>query len=352
MNFFEHQELARRQTRKLIALFVLAVISIVLVFNLLATLAWTIAGGALPLPAYFYPTNSALVVGLVVGGSIFETLRLRAGGDEVAQMVGARLLARDAADAYEKRLLNIVEEMAIASGVTMPRVYLMDRELGINAFAAGYSPNEAVIAVSNGALRRLNRDELQGVVAHEFSHVLNGDMRLNIRLIGVVYGLLLVASLGEQLMSSLRHARGSDGSNRSGAVLLAFVAGLALWIAGYIGSSRRRSRASANSSPMRARCNSHAIPTALAAPCARSAASGANSRSDRGSSIPRPKCCRICSSARRAPRSLPACFRPIRRSTNGSGASSIANCRISKRRYPNRACGPSPRRRRSFLTNA
>ena len=233
MNFFEHQEHARRQTRKLLFLFALAVISIVLVFNLLATVAWAMLGHGARLPNYFYPTNTLLVIAFVVGGSILETWRLRAGGDEVAQMVGARLLLRETADAYERRLLNIVEEMSIASGLAMPRVYLMDGELGINAFAAGYSPNEAVVAVSNGALRRLNRDELQGVVAHEFSHILNGDMRLNIRLIGVVYGLLLVASFGETLMSGMRHAP-SDRQGGAG-VLIGFVCGLVLWIVGYIG---------------------------------------------------------------------------------------------------------------------
>jgi len=232
MNFFEHQEHARRQTRKLLFLFVLAVISIVLVFNLLATVVWALLGHGTHLPDFFYPTNTLLVIGLVVGGSVLETLRLRAGGDEVAQMVGARLLVRDSADAYERRLLNIVEEMSIASGLAMPRVYLMDGELGINAFAAGYSPNEAVVAVSNGALRRLNRDELQGVVAHEFSHILNGDMRLNIRLIGVVYGLLMIASFGEHLMSGMRQAP----SERQGSgVLIGFICGLVLWIVGYIG---------------------------------------------------------------------------------------------------------------------
>lgn len=236
MNFFEHQELARRQTRRLIFLFILAVISIVLAANLAGTLIWRFAAGPASLPNYFYPTNTLVVLGLILGGTLFETLRLRAGGDEVARMIGARLLVRSSAEPYEKRLLNIVEEMAIASGVSMPRVYVMDRETSINAFAAGYSPNEAVVAVSNGALRRLSRDELQGVVAHEFSHILNGDMRLNIRLIGVVYGLLLVALLGERMMSALRYA-GSGSSRKEGAGLTAglFVAGLALWIIGYVG---------------------------------------------------------------------------------------------------------------------
>lgn len=235
MNFFEHQELARRQTRRLVVLFVLAVVAIVLAVNLVGVVSWRALAQGAPLPAYFFPVNTVVVVGLIVGGTLLETWRLRSGGDEVARMIGARRLARETADLAEQRLLNIVEEMAIASGVAMPGVYVMDRETSINAFAAGYSPNEAVVAVSAGALRRLNRDELQGVVAHEFSHILNGDMRLNIRLIGVVYGLLLVALLGERLMASTRYVK--DASDRGGCALavMLMVAGLALWIIGYIG---------------------------------------------------------------------------------------------------------------------
>ena len=178
----------------------LALVCVVLAVNAAAVLVWRYGMAGLPQPNYFYETNTLIVLALILGGTLFETWRLRAGGDEVARMVGARLIARDSDQTQEKRLLNIVEEMSIASGVTMPRVYVMDQESSINAFAAGYQTNEAVVAVSKGALERLNRDELQGVVAHEFSHILNGDMRLNIRLIGVVYGLLLLALLGEKMM--------------------------------------------------------------------------------------------------------------------------------------------------------
>lgn len=211
----------------------LALICVVLAVNVTAVLVWRYSMAGLPQPNYFYETNTLVVLALILGGTLFETWRLRAGGDEVARMVGARLVARDTDQPQEKRLLNIVEEMSIASGITMPRVYVMDKENSINAFAAGYQANEAVVAVSKGALERLNRDELQGVVAHEFSHILNGDMRLNIRLIGVVYGLLLLALLGEEMMSSLRYAGRSRDDK--GAGLIFFLAGLALWIIGYIG---------------------------------------------------------------------------------------------------------------------
>jgi Zn-dependent protease with chaperone function len=211
----------------------LALICVVLAVNVTAVLVWRYGMAGLPQPNYFYETNTLVVLALILGGTLFETWRLRAGGDEVARMVGARLVARDTDQPQEKRLLNIVEEMSIASGLTMPRVYVMDQENSINAFAAGYQTNEAVVAVSKGALERLNRDELQGVVAHEFSHILNGDMRLNIRLIGVVYGLLLLALLGEKMMSSLRYSGRSRDDK--GAGLIFFLAGLALWIIGYIG---------------------------------------------------------------------------------------------------------------------
>ncbi|HEU4622209.1 MAG TPA: M48 family metalloprotease, partial [Burkholderiaceae bacterium] len=201
MNFFEHQHLARRNTRRLSVLFALAVIAMVLSVNVVALWLWRWCTAGSPLPPYFIATNTVVVLGLVLGGTLLETWRLRAGGEEVARMVGARLVARDTTHEAERRLINIVEEMSLASGVTVPRVYLMEHEASINAFAAGFSPNDAVIAVTRGTLERLNRDELQGVVAHEFSHILNGDMALNLRLIGLVYGLLLVALFGKQLMS-------------------------------------------------------------------------------------------------------------------------------------------------------
>lgn len=248
MDFFQHQEDARRITRRLVVLFLLAVVAIVLAVNAAAVVIWLVTAPtpeyAVPvgqrlaaLPRGFFVNTTLLTLLVVAGGTAFETLRLRDGGDAVAQMVGGRLVAPDATDLAERRLLNIVEEMALASGITVPRVYVLDAEHAINAFAAGFSPNQAVVAVSRGALDRLSRDELQGVVAHEFSHVLNGDMRLNIRLIGVLYGILLLAILGGKLMQVMRYARVS-GDRRSrgmniGAAL--FLGGLALWIIGSIG---------------------------------------------------------------------------------------------------------------------
>ena len=150
------------------------------------------------------------MLGLILGGTWIEMSRLKAGGSAVAKMVGARAVDPATRDALDRRLLNVVEEMAIASGVPVPRVYVMDNEDSINAFAAGHSIDDAVVTVTRGALTRLNRDELQGVVAHEFSHILNGDMNLNLQLIGVLFGLLIVSMAGRFMLELGGRSRGSD----------------------------------------------------------------------------------------------------------------------------------------------
>jgi len=167
--------------------------------------------------------------GIIVGASTVRSLQLRSGGGEVAQAYGGTLIDADPSDPLRRRLRNVVEEMAIASGVPVPEIYVLEHEQGINAFAAGYSPADAAVAVTRGALERLDRDELQGVIAHEFSHVLNGDMRLNIRLIGFVFGILVIAVLGRKLLHSARFAR--DSRNAAPAVAI----GLVVVVIGYIG---------------------------------------------------------------------------------------------------------------------
>ena len=142
-----------------------------------------------------------LVVLAVIGGaSLFKSLQLRQGGGVVARTLGGVRVDRDTPDLKRKRLHNVVEEMAIASGVPMPEIYVLEQEAGINAFAAGHTPANAAVAVTQGALDRLNRDELQGVIAHEFSHVLNGDMRLNVQLMGWLFGLFVVALIGRTML--------------------------------------------------------------------------------------------------------------------------------------------------------
>ncbi|WP_293778889.1 M48 family metallopeptidase [uncultured Oxalicibacterium sp.] len=246
MSFFEQQEDARRQTRRLIWLFVLAVIAIVLAVNVAMTLLWAWLHGTaqgmqhVTYPPAFFLTNTLVTLMLIVGGTMIELFNLRDGGDAVARMAGGRLVATDTRDALERRLLNVVEEMALASGIACPKAYVLDRESSINAFAAGYNANEAVIAVTQGTLQRLSRDELQGVVAHEFSHILNGDMRLNVRLIGVLFGIQMVAGFGQQMMrigarTSVIAAPRRRDNNGVPVQLFIMAAGAALFAIGYIG---------------------------------------------------------------------------------------------------------------------
>ncbi len=242
MNFFEQQDHARRQSRTLVILFVLAVLAIVLAVNLaLALLFIWVQGqplsGAHSYPKGFFATNTVVTLGLIAGGTLIELFNLRDGGDAVARMAGGMAVAPNTTDARERRLLNVVEEMALASGIACPKVYVLAREDAINAFAAGYNANEAVVAVTHGALTRLTRDELQGVIGHEFSHILNGDMRLNVRLIGVLFGIQMIAGFGRHLMSfgwqtvdaGERHGKGTPLH------MAVWVIGGILFVIGYIG---------------------------------------------------------------------------------------------------------------------
>lgn len=238
MNFFRQQDHARRQTRTLVILFVLAVVAIVVAVNVAMSLIviWMQGqplNGPHHYPRGFFVANTLITLGLIGGGTLIELFNLRNGGDAVARMAGGRPVSPDTRDAQEKRLLNVLEEMALASGIACPKVYVLDQEESINAFAAGYHANEAVVAVTRGTLNRLTRDELQGVVAHEFSHILNGDMRLNVRLIGVLFGIQMVAGFGQQLMNfgSGHHSADRNNKNRSALWLV----GGALFLIGYIG---------------------------------------------------------------------------------------------------------------------
>jgi Zn-dependent protease with chaperone function len=237
-NFFQHQETARRRTFRLIVFFALAVLTLVVLAYLLVM--GIFAGGTIANEQGFsardlwfpelFMVVSAVVLLLVGGASAMKISELATGGVTVAMMMGGREVQHATRAAREKRLLNIVEEMSIASGVPMPRVYVLPDEAGINAFAAGYTTGDAVVAVSQGALDYLNRDELQGVVAHEFSHILNGDMRLNIRLIGIVYGILAIALLGQSLMYIASHGRSSSSKKDGRGALI--LLGLGLYILG------------------------------------------------------------------------------------------------------------------------
>lgn len=242
MDFFQAQEDARKRTKWLVLYFILAVAGVILSVYALVVFISGFTGGDPQRPRTELPWSWELLGGtaVVVGGaillgSLFKIMRLSGGGAVVARDLGARQVDSDTRDPAERRLLNVVEEMAIASGMVAPEVWVMEQEAGINAFAAGTEPSNAVVAVSRGCLNQLNRSELQGVVAHEFSHILNGDMKLNMRLIGWLFGILMLAMIGRILLTSL-HFRGGGGRDRNGGVGLAVIAaGIGLLAIGSIG---------------------------------------------------------------------------------------------------------------------
>ena len=230
MNFFERQEAARRSSTRLVILFSLAVAGIVIAVDFAAYVAY--GGGAGKEPGEIGALlvfTTLLTIAIISLGSLYRIASLRGGGEPVALQMGGTPVPEDTRDFNLRRLRNVVEEIAIASGVPVPKIYVLEHEAAINAFAAGYSPSDAVVAVTRGALERLNRDELQGVIAHEFSHILNGDMRLNIRLIGVLFGILMLGLIGRKI---LEHGR-FGGRNRGGGAILA--AALIAMVVGYIG---------------------------------------------------------------------------------------------------------------------
>jgi Zn-dependent protease with chaperone function len=230
MDFFEAQDAARRRTGMLIGFFAAAVLAIIAIVYLVAHIALGAEGTGVD------PTlllQVALGVGGLVGiGAAMRSAGLRRGGPAVAELLGGRRVAVDTTDPEERVLVNVVEEMALASGTPVPAIYVLDREDSINAFAAGYAIHDAAVAVTRGTLRSLTRDELQGVIAHEFSHILNGDMRLNVRLIGVLYGILLLSVVGRGILYAGPRGRRGGRDGGAGAILLL---GIALLIVGYVG---------------------------------------------------------------------------------------------------------------------
>lgn len=240
-NFFEQQDHARRESRKLLILFGLAVTAIVVVVNITLAVAWQYAmrgHGPVRYPQGFFVITTLGVLLFIGLGTLYQIFQLRDGGDAVAEMAGGRLVSPDSTDLHERRLLNVVEEMALASGIACPNVYILDEEDGINAFAAGFQQNQAVVAVTRGTLERLNRDELQGVVGHEFSHILNGDMRMNIQLIGVLFGIQMLALFGRELFEwGARFSGGSRSKDDKGPSLgmIMLVVGIVLFVVGYVG---------------------------------------------------------------------------------------------------------------------
>ncbi|HHG3103243.1 TPA: M48 family metallopeptidase [Vibrio parahaemolyticus] len=228
MDFFHHQDTARQRTGLLVMLFTLAVLAITGLVSVIS------------IGIYFYFTGEPFTtqsiisycllsfVGVLLVVSISSFIRLSElnanGGRGVAESIGGKLISTDTSNAKHRQLLNVVEEMSIASGIPVPPVYVLAEEHGINAFAAGMSIDDAVIGVTQGALDAFSRDELQGVIAHEFSHILNGDMRLNTRLIGALFGITCIAHFGHLILdnsNSTRHvSRSSSDSNKGFAVII------------------------------------------------------------------------------------------------------------------------------------
>ncbi len=237
MDFFTAQDQARRNTGRLVFFFILAVLSLIVMTNLLvmAVFGFLNAGPYQPGAPMAIDWQSFGMIGLgvilvVTAGSLFRMAALSAGGVKVAEMMGGELLIPGSGDYNRQKILNVVEEMAIASGTPVPPVYLLD-EAGINAFAAGFSPSDAIIGVTRGAIEKLSRDQLQGVIAHEFSHILNGDMRLNLRLVGILFGILLLGLIGYQILRGAAYQR---SSRKGGGAALAL--GLGLIVIGFAGT--------------------------------------------------------------------------------------------------------------------
>ena len=236
MDFFASQDKARKHTKVLVIYFVIAVLCIIASVYVASLLIFygthaKQSGAGAPRPEFVLwdPQLFLYVVlgtlGVVLIGSLYKTAALAKGGSAVAESLGGRLVNPNTAHPDERKLRNVIEEMAIASGVPVPKIYVLDDEKGINAFAAGHAPGDAAIGVTRGCMTLLNRDELQGVIGHEFSHILNGDMRLNLRIMGVIFGILCLAVIGRVLI----YSRG--GRDRNPLMLL----GLALIVIGAIG---------------------------------------------------------------------------------------------------------------------
>jgi len=235
MNFFEAQDRVRRNTAKLVFLFGLAVVALIIMTNLLVmmTLGYVnseqLRDGETLIQQMDWRMFVTVTVGVgvvVLVGSLYKIMALSAGGKAVAESLGARLISPNTDDLKQRKLLNIVEEMAIASGTPAPPVYLLADEQGINAFAAGFTPRDAVIGVTQGTIDHLSREQLQGVIAHEFSHIFNGDMRLNIRLMGVLNGILVLGMIGYYLLYSASFSGHRRGSDKGGGGILALAIGL------------------------------------------------------------------------------------------------------------------------------
>ena len=241
MNFFEYQEQAKRQSRWLVFLFILAVIIIIVVIDLAVLIGFGLMNTeeqqfvfnmqSLKANTPLLLGGAAVTAAVIAIASLFKTASLRSGGGKVARDLGGVLVEADARDPLRRRLYNVVEEIALASGIAVPEIYVLEQESAINAFAAGFTPADAAVAVTRGALEKLDRNELQGVIAHEFSHIFNGDMRLNIRLMGALFGILVLSLIGRRVLHGSYFVGRSKNSNGGAIVIIA----VAVMLVGYIG---------------------------------------------------------------------------------------------------------------------
>ncbi len=248
MNFFQEQEHARRHTMWLVGVFILAVLALILITILFLTGLYAYLNDisvaqflsdplAYIKPKLLYEVTIGVLF-VVVGGSLFKYSALSSGGKAVAVALGGQKLNRHTKDPSAKRLLNVVEEMSIASGITTPTIYVLD-DSAINAFAAGLTLDDAVIGVTSGTIEKLDREELQGVIAHEFSHIFNGDMRLNLQLTATLHGILLIGLIGRFILRSMSrstHRVRSSNSKKGNGGLYLLVLGGGLFIIGYVGT--------------------------------------------------------------------------------------------------------------------
>jgi len=283
MNFFEQQDAARRNARLLLLLFLLAVFLLIVLTNALVAAFlyfqqdYNIYAGSREGMAGFlsYFTWARFgSLGLAISATValvvlVKWIQLSTGGKAVAEAMGGSRILPQTQDRAERRCLNVVEEMALAANMPVPPVYVMNSERGINAFAAGITPADAIVAVTRGTIEHLKRHELQGVIAHEFSHILNGDMRLNIRLAAMLKGITFIGDVGHILLRSSNHHRTGGSSKRGNGAALPLL-GLALWVLGWLGGLAAGFIKAPPSAARKitwltpVRCNTPATPTALA----------------------------------------------------------------------------------------
>lgn len=246
MNFFEHQDVAQRKTKWLVYAYIFTVVLIVVSVDTVALLVLQATGKSKGRPGEFMELQFPALAGItgvilfiVWLGTYLKSRQLQAGGSAVAEMLGGREIYHGSQDPLERQVWNVVEEMALASGTPVPGVYLLDEELAINAFAAGTTLDDAVIGISRGCATKLSRDELQAVVAHEFSHILQGDMQLNVKLISTLAGITLISHVGYLIIRSMGNSSGrsrSSSNEKGGGGGQIVVIGLAMYVLGAIGA--------------------------------------------------------------------------------------------------------------------